>query len=116
MATAFQSNAFQNNAFQIIISPVVRDTHDGANDHYIKKHRERLKKQAKLAEEAIYRNVHKENVLPIDVIEEKEAQERPILTLKEPPPSAYKMAKMPLADPMQWLLDDDEEAILWLLQ
>lgn len=95
--------------------PVTIDTHDGAT---IKRHHERLKRQAKLAEERIYRDAPKlgKPTLPIDVPQEDKPQERPVLTLRETLPEAYGMAALPLADPMQWLYDDDEEAILWLMQ
>lgn len=95
------------------IATNVTDTHD---IHLSKRHRDRLKRQAKLAEDAIYRNVPrpilklKTPTLPMDLRTE------PFIPEVTVAPYIYDMGRMPLANPIQWLLDDDEEAIGWLLQ
>ncbi len=94
------------------VSTTVIDTHDGAEWHRRKKH------QAKLAEEAIYRKAPRakltlKNPLRIDETKPKvETVSREITVA----PFIYEIGRMPLANPDQWLLDDDEEAIIWLLQ
>lgn len=96
MATAFQSSAFQNNAFQIDVINLTIDTHDGARRHY-----ERLKRQATFADKI---NLRKPT-LDIDVPGIKNELARATLTLGGP-----------VHDHAKWLLEDDEEAIVWLLQ
>lgn len=117
MATAFQSNAFQNNAFQISGGAIFVDTHDGSPDEW-KRHRERLLRQARAAQKAIYRNVPqainarkiatdmREHLLPSKHVETPEIVYPPVI---------HTIDRMPLANPLQWLLDDDEEAIGWLM-
>lgn len=110
MVGIFNSAIFNNQVFNTGGVPVVIDTHDGAEWHRRKKH------QAKLAEDAIYRNAPRpkltlKNPLCIDEIKPKE-QAREITVA----PFIYEIGRMPLSNPDQWLLDDDEEAIAFLLQ
>lgn len=110
MVGIFNSAIFNNQVFNTGGVPAVIDTHDGAEWHRRKKH------QAKLAEDAIYRNAPRpkltlKNPLRINEIKPKE-QAREITVA----PFIYEIGRMPLANPDQWLLDDDEEAIAFLLQ
>lgn len=111
MSGIFNSSVFNNQVFNTGVAAVV-DTHDGAEWHRRKKH------QAKLAEDAIYRNAPRPKLklktpLEIDQIKLKEPPQLREITVA---PFIYEIGRMPLANPDQWLLDDDEEAILWLLQ
>lgn len=109
----FNSSIFNNQIFNTGGGiPVVIDTHDGAEWH------RRKKRQAKLAEAAIYRNAPRQQLklktpLQIDEIKTKEPQQAREITVA---PFIYEIGRMPLPNPDQWLLDDDEEAIAWLLQ
>lgn len=108
----FNSSIFNNQVFNTGggIPNVIPDTHDGAEWHRRKKH------QANLAEAAIYKNAPRTKLklkapLQIDEIKPKEIPRE--ITVA---PFIYEIGRMPLANPDQWLLDDDEEAIAWLLQ
>jgi hypothetical protein len=99
-------------------SPTSTDTHDLLPEDY-KRHRARLLRQARAAEKALYRNVPaarkvkemavdmREHLLPSKHVAKPEIIPQPVII--------YDMDKMPLANPLQWLLDDDEEAIAWLM-
>lgn len=109
MAAAFQQSGFQNNAFQIGATPApLIDTHDGAT---IKKHRERLKKQSALAHDAIYRIPEKRPVLKLaaDVLPD-------IPKIETPGFSAADVEKFIAEIELAKQIQDDEEAIIWLLQ
>lgn len=117
MTTAFQVNAFQNNAFQISGSGPPPDTHDGADADIYRRHYERLRRNARASEQAIYRNVPRPSAKKIaaDMREHLLPSKFSVPVSEIVYPVPYEINRMPLADPMQWLLDDDEEAIQWLM-
>lgn len=107
MLSAFQSNAFQSNAFQIerngIVPVTPTDTHDWAT---IDRHRKKLKHQAKLAEDRLYQ---KKPTITIDLPnEQRQAITNAI--------SAEEVTKIMEQVRMKRILDDDDEALIWLFQ
>lgn len=116
MFSAFQSNAFQNNAFQIMgaVSSFNGDTHDN-----IRRHRERLKRHARAAESAIYRNVDPPKIAR----EMREAMgiSEPLVHANQLPEIKaellavpYDLARLPFAR-HDLEMTEDEEEFMWLL-
>jgi hypothetical protein len=108
--SAFQIGSFQSNAFQIqtgsVVPPIPTDTHDGWT---IKRHQEKLKHQSKLNEERLYKNSFQRPTLTIDLPEETKIA---IAAAVNP----LEVTNLLEQVRMRKLLDDDEEALTWLLQ